>query len=167
MTDLQVEFIHNTVCPLLQVCPQTCVLSAFSVGQQDENCSCGCNSPKELQAEPRPEWGQVIPHPFTLVRQQQEKHMAQQTLSHTARSKLSLLLLPHVESSMCNKCQEPLYRPNFFFFWKFFHLLRQLKHEGHRLKPLHSDTQALKDSHFSSGCKETNFLVTASPRTAV
>lgn len=117
MTDLQVEFIHNTVCPLLQVCPQTCVLSAFSVGQQDENCSCGCNSPKELQAEPRPEWGQVIPHPFTLVRQQQEKHMAQQTLSHTARSKLSLLLLPHVESSMCNKCQEPLYRPNFFIFF--------------------------------------------------
>lgn len=43
--------------------------------------------------------------------------MAQQTLSHTARSKLSLLLLPHVESSMCNKCQEPLYRPNFFIFF--------------------------------------------------
>lgn len=40
--------------------------------------------------------------------------MAQQTLSHTARSKLSHLLLPHVESSTCNKCQEPFYCPSFF-----------------------------------------------------
>jgi len=72
----RLEFRCKTVLLLLQVLSQTCILSAYSVAQQNENPSCGCSSPKELQAQPRSERGQVVPHPFSPVQRQQEKHMA-------------------------------------------------------------------------------------------